>query len=108
MVKPQPMVARGLPFGIPERIDGRGNILIPLDEGAVKALAPKLKAAGVESIAIGYMHAYLDGKHERRTGDILGKILPGVSITLSSEVSPEIREYQRSSTPPANAYLHPP
>jgi N-methylhydantoinase A len=107
MLKPPPLVPRDLRFGIPERMDGRGNILIPLDEGAVKALAPKLKAAGVESIAIGYMHAYLDGKHERRTGDILAEMLPGVSITLSSEVSPEIREYERWSTAAANAYVQP-
>ena len=107
MVKPSPLVARDLRFGIPERLDGRGNVLIPLDEGAVKTLAPKLKAAGVESVAIGYMHAYLDGKHEQRTRDILGEMLPGVSITLSSEVSPEIREYERWSTAVANAYVQP-
>jgi N-methylhydantoinase A len=107
MLKPPPLVARDLRFGIPERLDGRGNVLIPLDEGAVKALAPKLKAAGIESIAIGYMHAYLDGKHERRTRDILAGVLPGVSITLSSEVSPEIREYERWSTAAANAYVQP-
>ena len=107
MLKPPPLVPRDLRFGIPERLDGRGNVLIPLDEGAVKALAPKLKAAGIESIAIGYMHAYLDGKHERRTGDILAEMLPGVSITLSSEVSPEIREYERWSTAAANAYVQP-
>src|SRR6266851_1522984 len=107
MLKPPPLVARDLRFGIPERLDGRGNVLIPLDEGAVRTLAPKLKAAGIESIAIGYMHAYLDGKHERRTRDILAEMLPGVSITLSSEVSPEIREYERWSTAVANAYVQP-
>jgi N-methylhydantoinase A len=107
MVKPSPLVPRDLRFGIPERLDGRGNVLIPLDEDAVRALAPKLKERGVESIAIGYMHAYLDGKHERRTGEILAKMLPGVSITLSSEVSPEIREYERWSTAAANAYVQP-
>ena len=107
MVKPSPLVPRDLRFGIPERLDGRGNILIPLDEAAVKALAPQLKAKGVESIAIGYMHAYLDGKHERRTRDILAELLPDVSITLSSEVSPEIREYERWSTAVANAYVQP-
>jgi N-methylhydantoinase A len=107
MVKPSPLVPRDLRFGILERLDGRGNVLIPLDEGAVKTLAPKLKAAGVESVAIGYMHAYLDGKHERRTRDILAETLPGVSITLSSEVSPEIREYERWSTAVANAYVQP-
>ena len=94
-------------FGVPERMDGRGNVLIPLDEAAVRALAPKLKAAGIEAIAVGYMHAYLDGKHERRTRDILSELLPGVSITLSSEVSPEIREYERWSTAVANAYVQP-
>jgi N-methylhydantoinase A len=107
MVKPSPLVPRDLRFGVPERIDGRGNVLIELDEAAVKALAPKLKAAGVEAIAIGYMHAYLDGAHERRTRDILAETLPDVSITLSSEVSPEIREYERWSTAVANAYVQP-
>jgi N-methylhydantoinase A len=107
MRKPPPLVARDLRFGIPERMDGRGNVLIPLDEMAVRALAPRLKAAGIEAIAVGYMHAYLDGKHERRTRDILGELLPGVSISLSSEVSPEIREYERWSTAVANAYVQP-
>jgi N-methylhydantoinase A len=107
MVKPTPLVSRDLRFGIPERMDGRGNVLLPLDEAAVKALAPKLKAAKIEAIAIGYMHAYLDGKHERRTRDILAEMLPGVSISLSSEVSPEIREYERWSTAVANAYVQP-
>jgi N-methylhydantoinase A len=107
MQKPPPLVARDLRFGIPERMDGRGNVLIPLDEAAVHALAPRLKAAGIEAIAIGYMHAYLDGKHERRTRDILTGLLPGVSISLSSEVSPEIREYERWSTAVANAYVQP-
>jgi N-methylhydantoinase A len=107
MRKPPPLVPREWRFGVPERMDGRGNVLIPLDEAAVRALAPKLKAAGIEAIAVGYMHAYLDGKHERRTRDILSGLLPGVSITLSSEVSPEIREYERWSTAVANAYVQP-
>jgi N-methylhydantoinase A len=107
MQKPPPLVPRELRFGVPERMDGRGNVLIPLDEGAVRALAPELKARGIEAVAIGYMHAYLDGRHERRTRDILGELLPGVSITLSSEVSPEIREYERWSTAVANAYVQP-
>jgi N-methylhydantoinase A len=107
MQKPPPLVPRDLRFGIPERMDGRGNVLIPLDEAAVRALAPKLKAERVEAIAVGYMHAYLDGKHERRTRDILAELLPGMSITLSSEVSPEIREYERWSTAVANAYVQP-
>src|SRR5258707_4520485 len=85
MRKPPPLVARDLRFGIPERMDGRGNVLIPLDEAAVRTLAPTLKAASIEAIAIGYMHAYLDGKHERRTRDILTELLASMSISLSSE-----------------------
>ncbi len=107
MDKPPPLVPRDLRFGVPERLDGRGNVLIPLDEGAVAALVPKLRARGIAAVAIGYMHAYLDGKHERRTRDILQAALPDLSITLSSEVSPEIREYERWSTAVANAYVQP-
>ena len=107
MMKPPPLVARELRFGIPERLDGRGNVLLPLDEAAVRALAPRLKAAGIEAVAIGYMHAYLDGRHERRTRDILAETMPDVSFSLSSEVSPEIREYERWSTAAANAYVQP-
>jgi N-methylhydantoinase A len=107
MQKPPPLVPRDLRFGIPERLDGRGNVLIPLDEDAVRALVPKLEAQKIEAVAIGYMHAYLDGKHERRTRDILGELMPGLSITLSSEASPEIREYERWSTAVANAYVQP-
>src|SRR6195256_4649792 len=105
MDKPAPLVPRDLRFGIPERLDGRGNVLLPLDEAAVAALVPKLDAAGIEAVAVGYMHAYLDGSHERRTRDILQAHRPGLSITLASEVSPEIREYERWSTAVANAYV---
>jgi N-methylhydantoinase A len=107
MRKPPPLVDRALRFGVPERLDGRGNVLLPLDEDAVRALIPALKANAIEAVAIGYMHAYLDGAHERRTRDILLEALPNLSISLSSEVSPEIREYERWSTAAANAYVQP-
>jgi N-methylhydantoinase A len=107
MEKPLPLVPRDLRLGVPERLDARGGVLIPLDEDAVRALAPKLKEAGVEAIAIGYMHAYVDGRHERRTRDILAQLLPELAVTLSCEVSPEIREYERWSTAVANAYVQP-
>jgi N-methylhydantoinase A len=107
MDKPKPLVPRDLRFGIRERLDGRGNMLVPLDEAGLRALAPKLAARGIEAIAIGFMHAYLDGTHERRARDILAEALPGVAFTLSSEVSPEIREYERWSTTVANAYVQP-
>jgi N-methylhydantoinase A len=107
MDKPAPLVPRELRFGIPERLDGRGNVLIPLDEVGVRGLAPVLEQCGVEAVAIGYMHAYLDGRHERRTRQILAELLPRAVFTLSSEVSPEIREYERWSTAVANAYVQP-
>src|SRR6516164_5968928 len=107
MDKPPPLVPRDLRFGVRERLDGRGNVLLPLDEAAVTSLVPKLDAAHIEAVAIGYMHAYLDGSHERRTRDILLAHRPDLSVTLASEVSPEIREYERWSTTIANAYVQP-
>jgi N-methylhydantoinase A len=107
MDKPKPLVPRDLRLGVPERLDGRGNVLIPLDEAAVASLVPRLQDAGIEAVAVGFMHAYLDGGHERRTRDILSAALPDVAFTLSSEVSPEIREYERWSTAVANAYVQP-
>jgi N-methylhydantoinase A len=107
MDKPPPLVPRDLRFGVRERLDGRGNVLLPLDEAAVASLVPKLEAAQIEAVAVGYMHAYLDGSHERRTRDILLAHRPDLSVTLASEVSPEIREYERWSTAIANAYVQP-
>jgi N-methylhydantoinase A len=107
MDKPAPLVPRDLRLAVPERLDGRGNVLIPLDEQAVRALAPGLEASGIEAIAIGFIHAYLDGRHERRAREILSGLLPKVTFSLSSEVSPEIREYERWSTAVANAYVQP-
>jgi N-methylhydantoinase A len=107
MEKPPPLVPRDLRFGVRERLDGRGNVLLPLDESAVASLVSKLDAANIEAVAVGYMHAYLDGSHERRTRDILLEHRPDLSVTLASEVSPEIREYERWSTAIANAYVQP-
>src|SRR5215471_16337932 len=107
MDKPAPLVPRDLRLGVRERLDGRGTVLVPLDEEAVRALAPGLEMAGIEAVAIGFMHAYLDGRHERRTREILSDLLPTVAFSLSSEVSPEIREYERWSTAVANVYVQP-
>src|SRR5690242_17245626 len=95
---PPPLVPRRLRFVVPERIDARGRIVTPLDEGAVTALAERLAALGVESVAIGFLHSYANPAHETQTRDILAALLPEVSFTLSCEVSPEMREYERFST----------
>jgi N-methylhydantoinase A len=107
IVKPAPLVPRRLRLPVPERMTAAGEALVPLDEAAVAALVPRLAAAGVESVAIGFLHAYANGAHERRARDILLHHLPGLSVSLSSEVSPEFREYERISTTAANAYVRP-
>ncbi|HTQ32980.1 MAG TPA: hydantoinase/oxoprolinase family protein [Stellaceae bacterium] len=104
---PPPLVPRRLRRVVPERIDARGRVVTPLDEGAVAVLAEKLAADGIESIAIGFLHSYVNPTHEERVREILLKHLGGVTMTLSSEVSPEMREYERLSTACANAYVQP-
>src|SRR6202011_5247871 len=84
-----------------------GAVRLPLDEAAVRALAPDLRAQNVESVAIAFLHSYANPEHERRTAAILGEEMPGISATVSSAVCPEIREYERTSTAVANAYVQP-
>jgi N-methylhydantoinase A len=104
---PEPLVPRALRLPVPERMNAAGEVLLPLDEEAVRAWIPMLKAEAVESAAVGYLHAYVNGDHEARTRDILLDALPDLEISLSSEVSPEMREYERISTTCANAYVQP-
>ncbi|HXC27372.1 MAG TPA: hydantoinase/oxoprolinase family protein [Stellaceae bacterium] len=104
---PPPLVPRRLRCVVPERIDARGRVVTPLDETAVAALAARLAADGVESIAIGFLHSYVNPAHEERARDILLEHLSGMTMTLSSDVSPEMREYERLSTACANAYVQP-
>jgi len=104
---PPPLVPRRLRFPVPERIDARGRVLVPLDEAATAALADRLAAEDIESVAVGFLHSFTNPTHERRAGEILAARLPGVAITLSSDVSPEMREYERFSTACANAYVQP-
>jgi N-methylhydantoinase A len=104
---PPPLVPRRLRFVVPERINAQGRTIVPLDEGAVKRLADRLAADRVESVAIGFLHSFTNPAHEARTRDILAARLPDMTFTLSSEVSPEMREYERFSTACANAYVQP-
>ena len=104
---PPPLVPRRLRFPVRERIDARGRVLVPLDEPALMPLAERLAAEEIESVAIGFLHSFTNPAHERRVGEILARRLPGLVITLSSEVSPEMREYERFSTACANAYVQP-
>ena len=105
--KPKPLVPRPLRFGVPERLDARGEVRLPLDIGALEALAGELKSLEVESIAVGFLHSYVNPMHERAAGEILSRLLPDIPVTLSSEICPEAREYDRFTTATANAYVQP-
>jgi N-methylhydantoinase A len=105
--KPRQLVPRELRFTVPERIDVTGKVWIDLDEAAVVAVAGALKAAGVEAVAVAFIHSYANAAHEERARAILAREAPGIAVTLSSEVCPEMREYERTSTAVANAYVQP-
>ena len=107
IVLPEPLVPRHLRLPVPERLDNEGNVLLPLDSAAVRALVPTLQRERVDSIAVGFLHAFVNPAHERRVRDILAEELPGIPVSLSSEVSPEMREWERFSTTVANAYVQP-
>ena len=108
MERPAPLVPRQLRFTVPERIDGRGRTMLALDEATLRKVGEQLREQRVEAVAIGFMHAYAWPQHEQRAAQVLGKMLPDdVTICLSSEVCPEIREYERFSTTCANAYVRP-
>ncbi len=105
--KPAPLVPRHLRFGVRERMDVHGGVRIPLDTAAIPALAETLMRESIESVAIGFLHSYANPAHEQAVGAMLAEALPGISITLSSDVCPEAREYERFSTACANAYVQP-
>ena len=105
--RPTPLVPRRLRWPVRERLDAHGRVLIALDEDSVADLIPRIKAEGIESVAIGLIHAYVDDRHERRLAEIIAAAYPNLSISLASAVCPEIREYERQSTTCANAYVQP-
>ncbi|MGB8314359.1 MAG: hydantoinase/oxoprolinase N-terminal domain-containing protein, partial [Aestuariivirga sp.] len=94
-----PLVPRTLRFTVEERLSADGDVLVPLDETALHDLAQKLRDENVKAVAIGFLHAYAHDGHERQVRDILAAALPkDVTICISSEVAPEIREFERFST----------
>lgn len=105
--RPTPLVPRHLRLPVRERLDAGGKVLVPLDQSSLDTCLPVLDEHGVESVAIGYLHAFVNPEHEQRTAEWLCSKRPGLSITLASEVCPEIREFERLSTACANAYVRP-
>ncbi|HZQ60289.1 MAG TPA: hydantoinase/oxoprolinase family protein [Casimicrobiaceae bacterium] len=105
--KPAPLVPRQRRFEIDERIDADGRIERPLDEGSARATIERVLAQEVDAIAICLINAYANGAHERRLRELVRERNPQISVTLSSELLPEIREYERTSTTVVNAYVLP-
>ena len=105
--KPVPLIERADIFEVPERVAPDGSIIVPLEASAALAVAERVRDAGYQSVAVAFLHAYANGVHEQDMSEILAQVSPGVAITLSSVLSPKFREYERTSTAVANAYVKP-
>jgi N-methylhydantoinase A len=106
--KPEPFVPRRLAFEVPERLGPDGAVVTPLDLAAVDRVADALAAAGAEAVAVCFLHSYANPDHERAAGERLAARLgPEVAVTLSSDVTRQLREYERTSTTVLNAYVQP-
>ena len=104
---PEPIVPRNLRVGLDERLDRSGAVRTPVDEGELRRVVDQLTGAGVESIAVNFLHAFANPAHERRVGEYIRQHHPEVYCSLSSEIMPEIREYERCSATAMNAYVQP-
>ncbi len=104
---PEPLVPRPLRLEVGERVNGKGEVLSALDSRELEEIRQTFQEAGVTSIAVCFLHSYSNPSHERLAGAWFKEHLPAVGISLSSEVAPEIREYERTSTTVCNAYVQP-
>ena len=107
LVLPPPLVSREHRFPVDGRIAASGRCLKPLGEVAVAALGKRINTSDYESVAIGFIHSYVNGDHERRAREIIQQEAPGVSVSISCEVSPQVREFERFNTVCANAFVKP-
>ncbi len=106
--KPPALVPRRWRFEVAERLDWQGKVLQPLDEASVTAAIDALLAEGVEAVAVCLLHSYANAAHERRIGEMLRERMPDAFVSLSVDILPEIREYERTSTTVINSYVGPP
>jgi N-methylhydantoinase A len=107
IVLPEPLIERTDRLTVSERRDARGAALLDFDEDGARALIEQIADVGYESVAVGFIHSYVDGTNERRFRDMLLERLPDISVSISCEVSPQMREYERFNTVCANAYVQP-
>jgi N-methylhydantoinase A len=106
-VRTTPLVPRELCFTVRGRLDAAGRERVPLDEAALVGIAAEIRAAGVEAVAITFLHSYANPSHEARAKEVLVPLLPGIVVCTSTEILAEFREYERASTTVLNAYLMP-
>ena len=104
---PEPLLPRQFRFTVSERVNAKGEVMIDLDRAEVEAVVDQIGKAGFESVAVGLIHSYLNPAHEGMVRDVLAERLPDVAVSISSEVSPQMREYERFNTVVANAYIKP-
>ena len=104
---PDPLLPRQMRFTVAGRVDANGKILIDMDRAEVEAIVDQIAEGGFESVAVGLIHSYLNPTHEQLVRDVLAEKLPNVAVSISSEVSPQMREYERFNTVVANAYIKP-
>ncbi len=104
---PRPLAPRNLRFGVPERLDKTGQVLISLEESAIAEVAERVATAGAQSVAVCFLHAFANPVHEQAVANYLDKHYPDLYYSLSSDIMPEIREYERTSATVMNAYVQP-
>ena len=104
---PEPLVPRELRFGVRERLKANGEVLIPLDTTSLDRAIAGIRKSGATSVAVCFLHSYLNPVHELAAVERLARELPGISISRSSDVLPQIKEYERVSTTIVNAYVEP-
>lgn len=104
---PEPLLARQMRYTVSERVNAHGEVMIELNRAEVEAVVDRIAKAGYDSVAVGLIHSYLNPIHETMIRDVLAERLPDVAVSISSEVSPQMREYERFNTVVANAYIKP-
>ncbi|MCL5264352.1 MAG: hydantoinase/oxoprolinase family protein [Chloroflexi bacterium] len=104
---PPPLVPRHLRRGIVERINRKGEVVVPLDENSVEKALDYFESQGIEAIAVSLLFSFLNSSHEERIAELCARRLPSLPVSISSRVCPEFREYERTSTTVINAYLRP-
>lgn len=107
MIKPDPPASLADTREAVERMDARGETLVPVDTAQVESIVRELVESGVESLTVALINSYVNGAHERQIGQLVERLYPGFPVTLSSEVLPEFREYERALTACMNSYVRP-